>query len=165
MAFYLFFLIHLKIPADGNKSTKLTFLNVVHFFTILWKYMVVISIGWGFLCVYTPEINSWSRTQDQAKFHCSAGRMWPCAAQVSTSPCRIAATEGEGLWGRRTGSFREPLLIIVSAYRKVAVTGLVQLMYFSHLSRDWLLLLAVKWQQKKKKQTRSRCYQFIPHCM
>lgn len=109
-----------------------------------------ISIAWSIFCVYTPEINSWSRTQDQAKFHCSAGRMWPCAAQVSTSPCRIAATEGEGLWGRRTGSFWKPLLIIVSAYRKVAVTGLVQLMCFSHLSRDWLLLLVVEWQQKNR---------------
>jgi hypothetical protein len=108
-----------------------------------------ISIAWGIFCVYTPEINSWIRTQDQAKFHCSAGRMWPCAAQVNTSPCRIAATEGEGPQGRRTGSFRKPLLITVSAYRKVTVTGLIQLMYFSHLSRDWLLLLAVKWQQKR----------------
>ena len=45
---------------------------------------------------------------------------------------------------------RKPILIIVSAYRKVAVTGLVQLMYFSHLSRDRLLLLAVEWQQKNR---------------
>jgi len=111
--------------------------------------MMDISIAWGMFCVYTPEINSWSRTQDQAKFHCSAGRMWPCAAQVDTAPCRIAATEGEEPWGRRTGSFRKPLLITVSPCRKVTVTGLVQLMYFSHLSRDWLLLLAVKWQQKR----------------
>lgn len=148
---YLLLLINLKISADGNKFTKLIILDVVHFVKILWKYVMDISISWGIFCVYTTEINSWTRTQNQAKIHCSAGRMWPCAAQVSTSPCRIAATDGEGLRGRRTGSFWKPLLITVSAYRKVAVTGLVQLMYFSHLSRDWLLLLAVKWPPPQKK--------------
>ena len=64
---------------------------------------------------------------------------------VESGPARIYSARPlaalQLLKGRSCGvdehfSIRKPLLMIVSAYRKVTITGVVLVIYFAHLSSD-----------------------------